>query len=87
MENTGGLCGVFDKTEAQRWNESHVHNCYVTMWSICCQGDNSLVPVSRIVIGGWSNITKQKTKTKKNLFTLVHTKMHKYQLMVIYLYK
>ncbi len=25
-------------------NESHVHNCYVIMQSICCQGDKSLVP-------------------------------------------
>ncbi len=32
-ENTSGLCGVFDKTEAQWWNETHVHNCYFTMRS------------------------------------------------------
>ncbi len=47
-EKTSGLCGVFDKTEAQRLNESHLHTSYVTMRSICCQGDKSLVPVSRM---------------------------------------
>ncbi len=30
-EITGDLCGVFDKNDAQRWNESHVHFYYVTM--------------------------------------------------------
>ncbi len=57
-ENTGGLCGVFDKTETQRWNKFHMHNCHVTMRSICCQGNKSLVPVSRLVIGDCSNITQ-----------------------------
>ncbi len=48
------LFGVFDKTDAQLWNESHIHYCYVTMRSICCHGDKSLVSESRAVIGEWS---------------------------------
>ncbi len=44
-EITGDLCGVWDKTEVQRWNKSPVHNCYVTMRSICRHGDKSLAPV------------------------------------------
>ncbi len=51
MEITYDLGGVFDKTDAQRWNKSHVHYCYVTMQSICCHGDKSLVPKSWSVIG------------------------------------
>ncbi len=58
MEITGDLCGVFDKIDAQRKNESHMHNCYITMWSICCHSDKSLAPVSRSVIGDWSHTTK-----------------------------
>ncbi len=56
-EITGDLCGVFDKTDAQWWNESHVHFYYVTMQSTCSHGDKSLVFVSRNVIGKWSHIT------------------------------
>ncbi len=62
MENTSGLCRVFDKTEAQQWNESHVYTCYITMRSISCQGDKSLVPMSRIVISDWSNITSDPSR-------------------------
>ncbi len=53
MEITGDLCGVFDKTDAQRWNESNVHYCYITKRLLCCHGDKSLAPV----IGDWSHIT------------------------------
>ncbi len=56
-EITVDLYGVFDKTDAQRWNESHVHFYYVTMRSICSYGDKSLVFVSRNMIGEWSCIT------------------------------
>ncbi len=66
MENTGGLCGLFDKTEAQWWNESHVHTSYVTMQSICCQGDKSLVPVSQIVI-----CEKEKKEEKKRYIIFI----------------
>ncbi len=58
MEITDDLCGDFDKTDGQWWNEPHVHYCYVTMWSICCHRGKSLAPVSRSVIGEWSHITK-----------------------------
>ncbi len=58
-ENEDQLCGVFDKTDAQQWNESHVHNCYITMRSICCHCYKPLAPVSRSVIGDWSHITKK----------------------------
>ncbi len=50
-EITGDLCGVFDKTDAQPWNESRMHFYYVTMQSICSHGDKSLVFVLRNVIG------------------------------------
>ncbi len=43
IEITGDLCGVFNKTDAQRWKESHMHFYYVTMQSICSHGDKSLV--------------------------------------------
>ncbi len=52
-EICGDLFGVFDKTDAQRWNESHMHYCYVTMWSMCCHGDKSLASESRAMIGEW----------------------------------
>ncbi len=52
-EITGDLCGVFDKTDAQQWNESHVYFYDITMRSICNDGDKSLVFVSRNVIGEW----------------------------------
>ncbi len=29
-EISGDLCGIDDKTDAQWWNKSHVHYCYVT---------------------------------------------------------
>ncbi len=25
MEITSDVCGVFDKTDAQQWNKSHIH--------------------------------------------------------------
>ncbi len=53
-EICGDLFGVIDKTVAQWWNESHVHYYYITMQSICCQGDKSLAVESRTVIGEWS---------------------------------
>ncbi len=58
MEITGDLCAVFDKTDGLRFNKSYVHYCYVTMRSICCQGDKSLAPVSQSAIGDWSHIIK-----------------------------
>ncbi len=53
-EICGDLFGVFDKTDALLWNESHMRYCYVTMRSICCHSDKSLVSESRAVIGEWS---------------------------------
>ncbi len=52
------LCGVFAKTDDQWWNKSHMHYCYVTMWSICCHCDKSLAPKSWFVMGDWSCITR-----------------------------
>ncbi len=49
---------VFDKTDAQWWNKSHMHYGYVTMRSICCHGDKSLTPKSQSVIGDWFHITR-----------------------------
>ncbi len=54
MDISGDLFGVFDKTDAQWWNKSHMYYCYITMQSTCCQGDKSLAPESQTVIGDWS---------------------------------
>ncbi len=56
MEITYDLCEVFNKIDTQRWNKSHVHYSYITMWSICCHSDKS--PKSLSVIDDWYYITR-----------------------------